>query len=344
MSQPALPLGKLPADLMSQLLLSVPPANDSVLVGPGPGLDCAVLDLGGDRLLVLKNDPITFTASDLGWYLVQINANDIATTGATPRWLMTTLLYPEAQANERLVRGTFTKLIDACTELGIDLVGGHTEVTQAVHHPIAVGILIGEVERDELLTPRGASPGDVLLLTKFVPIEAVAILCQEMPSVLGKQLSEKELAIGAAFHRRPGVSVLRDAQIARAAGPVSAMHDPTEGGLASALWEFAEASGRRFVIDPKAVPVPPLARRICRLLQIDPLAAISSGALLITAPESSRRQICHALRSQDIPCTAIGKIESGPPGVWTRENDALKLLPRPDRDEIARVFDRPPAL
>lgn len=340
MREPSFPLGKLPAKLMSQLLATIPAGDDSVRVGPGPGLDCAVLDLGGDTLLVLKSDPITFTASDLGWYLVQINANDIATTGATPRWLMATLLLPEAEATEELVRTTFRKLVDACSASDIALIGGHTEVTQATDRPIAVGTLIGEVARGALLTPRGASPGDALLLTKFVPIEAVAILCQELPARLRPFIEDNELQEGAAYHRQPGISVLRDAQIALAAGSISAMHDPTEGGVAAAIWEFAEASGRRFVIDASAVPVPPLARRVCGALGIDPLASISSGALLITVPEAEHESVCQALRAQGIPCTAIGRVQSGPPGVWNQLAGGLQPLPRPARDEIARLFDQ----
>lgn len=332
-------MGKLPADLMSELLASVPAADDRVLIGPGPGLDCAVLDLGGDRLLVLKSDPITFTSGDLGWYLVQINANDIATTGATPRWLMATLLFPEARSSAELVRATFNSLVEACAAIGIALIGGHTEVTQGVDRPIAVGAMVGEVRRSELVTPRGARPGDVLLLTKFVPLEAVAILCQEFPDRLRPLLDTGELERGAAFHRYPGISVLPDAQIATTAGRVSAMHDPTEGGLAAAVWELADASDRRLVIDEAAVPVSPLAQRVCGEFAIDPLAAISSGALLLTVPEPDHVQVCQALQEQGIPCTTIGRVEAGPPGVWGLSPEGLQPLARPERDELARLFD-----
>jgi hydrogenase maturation factor len=333
------PLGKLPPTLLADLLSSVPVADDRVLIGPGPGLDCAVLDLGGDSLLVLKSDPITFTAGDLGWYLVQVNANDIATTGATPRWLMATLLFPEDQTNEALVQTTFDQLLKACATSGIALIGGHTEITKGIDRPIAIGTLIGEVPRDQLVTPRGASPGDMLLLTKFVPLEAVAILCQELPGRLDQVLGASALEEAAAYHRRPGISVLRDAQIATAAGSVSAMHDPTEGGLAAALWELAEASGRRLVVDTTTIPISRLAQKVCQAFGIDPLAAISSGALLMAVPEPDHSRICRALRKQGIPCTVIGRVEPGPPGVWNDSTAGLLRLPRPERDEIARLFD-----
>jgi hydrogenase expression/formation protein HypE len=339
MNDPNFPLGKLPPELLADLLDSVPAAADSVVVGPGPGLDCAVLDLGGDNLLVLKSDPITFTAGDLGWYLVQINANDIATSGATPRWLMATLLFPEVQSSQTVIRKTFSGLLEACADCGIDLIGGHTEITQGVDRPIAVGTMIGEVRRDALVTPRGASLGDVLLLTKFVPLEAVAILCQEFPERLGRALGTVDVERGAAYHRDPGISILREAQIATAAGHVSAMHDPTEGGLAAAIWELAEASGRCLVVDTAAIPVPELASRVCEEFGIDPLAAISSGALLLAVPEPEQAQVCRAIQKQDIPCTVIGRVTPGPPGVWRQSPDGLQPLSRPMRDEIARLFD-----
>jgi hydrogenase maturation factor len=325
---------------MAELLAGLPISDRRVLVGPGAGMDCAVLDLGGDRLLVLKTDPITFTAGDLGWYLVQVNANDIATTGAEPRWLLATLLFPENQTTEELVRATFRKLASACEGCGITLIGGHTEVTQDLDRPIAVGAMIGEVARHELITPSGARPGDILLLTKFVPIEAVAILCQEFPGRLTRILTTAELDEGANYHRKPGISVLQDALIARAAGSVSAMHDPTEGGLASAVWEFAEASGRRFVLEDGSIPVSSLGHKVCQAFQIDPWAAISSGALLVTAPGPDHGQVCQALEEQGIPCTAIGRVEPGAPGVWLNSAGGLAPLPRPERDELARLYDR----
>lgn len=107
-----------------------------------------------------------------------------------------------------------------------------------------------------MVTPRGARPGDSVLLTKGVPIEATAILAREFPERLAGVLSAKELRHARFFLHEPGISILRDAQIALAAGKVTAMRDPTEGGLVTALWELAQASGRKLWFDPSAMPVP----------------------------------------------------------------------------------------
>ncbi len=256
MREPPLPVGKLPPDLLARLIARAPATDARVRLRPGPGLDCAVVDLG-DRLLVVKSDPITFATDDIGWYLVQVNANDLATTGAVPRWLMLTMLLPEGASTPALVEQWAGQVYGACRELGIDVIGGHTEVTHGLARPILAATLIGEAQAQRLVTPRGAQPGDRLLLTKGVPIEATALLAREFPSRLEEHLSQAELSEAQAFLTRPGISVVRDAALAMQAGKVTAMHDPTEGGLAGALWELAEACGHGLWFNPGRVPLPP---------------------------------------------------------------------------------------
>lgn len=333
-----LPTGKLPADLLARLLEQDVVQDPRVLLGPGIGLDCAVID-NGDTLLIFKSDPITFSSDEIGWYLVQVNANDIATTGAQPRWLMATLLLPEGRATAAQAEEISRQLHRACRQAGVALIGGHTEVTHGLDHPILAGAMIGEVPREKLVTPRGAQPGDRLLLTKGVPIEATALLARELPDRLASALSPDEIEQARNFLFDPGISILRDARLALEAGRVTAMHDPTEGGLAGALWELAEASGRSLSVDPAAVPVPPLSRRICRLLGIDPLEAIASGALLLTAPPGDSAAITAALQAQGIPCAEIGRVEAGLPAVWQGSSSGPAPLPRPPRDAIARLFE-----
>jgi hydrogenase expression/formation protein HypE len=332
-------VGKLPPELLARLIARAPSSDPRVRLGPGLGLDCAVVDLG-ERLLVFKSDPITFASDEIGWYLVQINANDLATSGAAPRWLMLTMLLPEGATTPALVEKWAEQVYAACRELGIDVIGGHTEVTHGLARPILAGTLIGEAQPGRLVTPRGAQPGDRLLLTKGVPIEATALLARELPGRLQGHLSPAELAEAQAFLIRPGLSVVRDAAVAMQAGQVTAMHDPTEGGLAAALWELAEASGQALSVDLARVPVPPLAARVCAAFGLDPMGAIASGALLLSAPEPDARAIGRALAAAGIACADIGAVESGPASVWQATPAGRAPLPRPERDEVARLFDR----
>ena len=337
-----LPVGKLPAELLAPLLAQAPVDDPRVMLRPGVGLDCAVVETApGSPLLVFKSDPITFATEEIGWYAVQVNANDVATTGATPRWFLMTLLLPEGKTTPERVEQISQQVYGACREMGVSVIGGHTEITAGLDRPILVGTLIGEVEREHLITPRGANSGDRILLTKGVPIEATAILSREFPDRLQDVLTPAEIQQARNFLYDPGIGVLRDAQISQRAGRVTAMHDPTEGGLSTALWELAEASGRALYFDPAAVPVPPLAERICQAFGLDPLAAIASGALLFTTPAGDAPSIRRALETEGIACAEIGEVQDGPVEVWCKTAGGRARLSRPARDEIARVYESP---
>ncbi|MCC6146419.1 MAG: AIR synthase family protein [Anaerolineaceae bacterium] len=333
-----LPLGKLPPEMLASLIGRAPHNDDPrIVLGPGIGMDCAVLQ-GSGRLLVFKAEPITFATDEIGWYAVQVAANDIATTGAKPLWYLTTLLLPEGKTDAALVERISAQLFSACQQIGVAVIGGHTEITHGLPRPILAGTLIGEVAPQDLITPRGAAPGDVLLLTKGVPIEAVALLAREFPHRLEGLLSREEIHQAAAFLYDPGISVLRDAQIACAAGKVNAMHDPTEGGLAAALWELSEACGCTLEIHSPDIPIPALAGKVCRAFQINPLAAIASGALLMAAPPAQSGTICRALQSEDIACAPIGRVVKKGRAL-VRDRFSGKILPRPERDAITTVYE-----
>ncbi len=337
MKEQPLPLGKLPSDMLARLLKQAPLLDDRIVLGPGVGLDCAVIK-GSDRLLVFKAEPITFATDEIGWYGVQVSANDIATAGATPLWYLATLMLPEGKTDEALVEHISGQLFGACREIGVAVIGGHTEITHGLDRPILAGTMIGEVEATRLVTPRGAVPGDHLLLTKGIPIEATALLAREFPQRSSNFLSEDEILQATRYLYNPGISVLHDARTALAAGQVNAMHDPTEGGLAAALWELAEASGCSLEVNSPDIPIPDLARKLCQAFQIDPLAAIASGALLLSVPASQSQEICRALQSEGIACGPIGRvIKKGP--VFVRDRFSGKILPRPARDAITTVYE-----
>lgn len=334
-----LPVGKLPPELLARVLSKAPSLDPRLVLGPGIGIDCAVIDVG-ISLLVLKSDPITFATDQIGWYAVQINVNDIATTGAVPRWFLLTLLLPESESTAGLVDTITDQVYGACRSLGISVIGGHTEITFGLDRPILIGTLIGEVSQDHLITPRGARAGDRILLTKGVPIEAISLIAREYSSQLESKFSPLEIDEARQYLFHPGISVFQDAQIALDAGKITAMHDPTEGGLSSALWELAEASQCTLVVNPEFVPVPTLARQICQSLSIDPLAAMASGALLLTVKPESVEPICLRLKSENIACTEIGFVEVGHPIVFQVGIKGRRRWPKPTRDEIARLYQK----
>lgn len=338
MSDDRLQTGKLPPGSLRTMLAKAPVDDPDVVVGPGVGLDCAVVD-AGPKLLVYKSDPITFTAENIGWYCVQINANDIVTTGADPRWFLLTYLLPEKQTTPELVEEISDQIYAACREMGVSVIGGHTEITVGLDRPILVGTMIGEVDHEDLITPRGARPGDRILLTKGVPIEATAILSRDFESRLTDVLTSVELEKAQNYIYDPGISVLDDARTAVRAGKISAMHDPTEGGLAAALWELAQASEHTLVIETSKVAIPSLAHKVCEVFQVNPLEAIASGSLLITTSSETADAVIGALNNEEIDCTDIGWIEEGPAQVWQTSVTGRELLPYPDRDEIVKIYE-----
>ncbi|MBN2503287.1 MAG: AIR synthase family protein [Anaerolineales bacterium] len=334
---PPLPLGKLPPELLAKII-SGDIQDKRVIIGPRIGFDCAVVS-AGDAYLVFKSDPITFASDEIGWYTVQVNANDIATTGATPRWFLTTCLLPEGKTTPELVETIAAQVARACEQINVTVIGGHTEITYGLDRPIIVGTMIGEVAPKKMVTPDKLNPGDTLLLTKGVPIEATAILAREFSDELAHVLTAEELKTAQDYLYKPGISVLKDAQIAVQHGRVTAMHDPTENGLAGGLWELAIASGHTLVIDPTAIPIPALSGKICAHFKLDPLATIASGALLLACHPADASSIIQGLVDQGINCVTIGTIEKGNPEVWQQTEAGRILLPRPVRDEITRAYE-----
>jgi len=341
-SPPRLRLGKPPLEVLERLFRFAEIHDPRVLVGPRVGEDAAVVDIG-DRYLVAKVDPITFVAEEIGWYAVHINANDLAVRGAKPCWFLMTLLLPEGRADEKMLEGIFAQVQDACRTIGATLVGGHTEVTQGLDRPILAGAMLGEVEKDRLVTTAGAQPGDAVLLTKGIAVEGASILAREWdPLLAARGVSPEVRSRAREFLHRPGISVLEDARIALEAGRVHAMHDPTEGGLATGLLELALAAGVGLRIERSAIPVLPECQTLCHALGLDPLGVIASGALLLTCPAQEADRLVAAWQATGILGRSIGAVTPPEEGLRLVIDTGEVPLPRFARDEVARLFEERP--
>lgn len=331
-------MGKLNSDLLAGLLRLQGWPDPSVVIGPCVGEDAAVLDLG-DRYLVAKSDPITFASEEIGWYLVQVNANDLVTRGAVPRWLLVTLLLPEGSATPELAQGIMAQIDAACRELRIAIVGGHTEVTHGLPRPIAVGHLLGEVAKDRLLTTGGARVGDDLLLVKGIAIEGTALIARENAAELRRRgYSEEFIQRAQNYLHDPGISIVPEARLAADCVTVHAMHDPTEGGLATGLHEMAQAAGCGLRIDRRAVTVYPESAELCAEFDLDPLGTIASGALLIALDHAQTPALLSAYGRANVRCARIGRITPAQEGLKMRRGEVTLDLPRFDQDEITKLF------
>ena len=328
--------GKLPNDLLAGHLAGVAATDPDVLVPAGVGEDVVALDVSAHRVLVAHGDPITLTGGRIGHFAAMVNANDIATAGARPRWLLATVLLPPGtSASEALA------LLDdvACSarDAGTPVVGGHTEITDAVTRPVVSVTALGTVRPEDLRDKRGMRPGDAVVLTKALAVEGTAILATEAADRL-RELGMSERELGECLELLPLMSIVPEAHVAAGFVGVRAMHDVTEGGLATALRELCAAGGHGVDVQADAVPVLPQTARVCALLGADPLGLIASGSLLVCCRPDDAGALVAAIRVTGTAATVIGEV--GAPGGRVRAFIQGHPAPWPAfaTDEVARLL------
>ena len=331
-------VGKIPIEVLEKLLKFIPIRDKRVILGPKIGEDVAIISYP-DRFLAVKTDPVTFTSKEMGWYVVNINANDIATSGAIPRFFFVTVLLPEKKTDETLLAEIFDQIRDACHSLNITLCGGHTEVTGGLKRPILVGSMLGEGRKSEMITTSGAKMGDDILLTKGIAVEATSIIAREKEKFLLRKHSFQFIQKCKDFLYKPGISVVEDAATAINTGGVHSMHDPTEGGLSGGFLEIAKAADVGLVIEEKNIKVFEETKILAEEFGIVPLGVIASGSLLITCGVENSEKIIQALKNKNIDCFKIGSIREKNEGLKIRtKNNKLINLPLFPTDEIAKIY------
>ena len=329
--------GKLSLENLSHLIKKIPLQDPRVILGPSLGEDAALVDIG-EQYLVVKTDPITFPTSKSGWYAVNVNANDIAVMGAKPKWFLATVLMPPSSEYPELTN-LMEQIITTCRQLDITIIGGHTEITDSVTSPVISGTMLGEVTKGSEILSSNAEDGDTILLTKGIPIEGCSILATEAKDeLINSGLSKEEISRGIELITSPGISVVKDAEIALSAGKITAMHDPTEGGLSSGLIELAQSSALGMVINRSSIKEIPESKLFCQALGLDPLGLIASGALLACVSKADDEHVIRALTKANIPAFKIGKMTNQHKEVKMIENGQLVDFPRFETDELARFL------
>ena len=332
-----LPRGKLPNEMLEQILNGFSFEDPALLITAAVGEDIAAADISREEVLVLKSDPITFATDSIGHYAVLVNANDITTCGADPRWLLTTLLFP-CNSTGSEIQHIMHGLSHIASKYGVTLCGGHTEITDAVTRPVVVGSLAGTVRKDRLIDKKSMETGDRLLLTKSVAVEGTAIIAREMESkLLSLGFSDADVCSCKQFLDH--ISILEEARIARDIGGVTAMHDVTEGGLATAAAELSIAGKHRIRIDMNCIPIYPQTQKICDALNISPLGLIGSGSLLICCRPDTKDDILTCINNAGIHATCIGEVLEKGEGVVAMDGQRQTEWPKFKVDELARLFN-----
>ena len=337
--------GKLPNRILAKLLEEVSGSDDDprLIVGPRVGEDAAHIDFG-DSVLIAKTDPITFAASDIARYAVNVNANDIAVAGGTPKWFLATLLMPTGSTDAE-VADIFRQLRHAAQEVGVTLAGGHTEITQAVTQPVICGFMLGEAPVGSNISASAVEPGDAILLTKGIAIEGTAILARDAKDgLLDAGVAPGTVSRADDFLMNPGISVLTDAQALISSGTVHAMHDITEGGISTAAHELATASNLDIEIRRSDVTVLPETAEICDALGLNPWGLIGSGALLAAVDSAMASDAVNKLKRAGIDAAVIGTAslprDPNKPSVnIVDDGELVRPVESFERDELARYFD-----
>jgi hydrogenase expression/formation protein HypE len=336
-----LPVGKLPGDLLGRLIAGHRIDDPAVVIGPGIGRDAAAIEIG-DAILVVKSDPITFATSAAAQYLVDVNANDLACLGAKPRWMLVTALLPEGKTTEASVAALFRELQEACQQREISLIGGHTEVTAGLDRVILSGQLLGLTTKDRLVQPGTAKPGHRLLLTKALAIEGTSLLARERTDELNLALGQSVVERAADLLTDPGISIVSDAENVLNAGGITALHDPTEGGLAMGVRELARASDCGAFVNESLVPILPETHAIARHYGLDPLGMLASGSLLAAVAPEAMLEVERACQDRSIPYAWIGKLTSAHRGVTLIRDGHEIEMPSFTCDEVSRALANAP--
>ncbi|BAK46615.1 hypothetical protein CXIVA_06480 [Clostridium sp. SY8519] len=324
-------IGKLPESVLKRSIFrQLHTTRAEVLSGAAVGEDCAAVELAEGEVFVLSTDPITGTVTDIGKLSVLVTLNDIASAGAEPVGLLMTMLLPP-ETEEAEIRAMVRQMEEECARYQVQIMGGHTEVTRAVNQPLISVTGVGKAPKDKLLKSGGAVPGDDVVITKWIALEGTSILAKEKEAELLTRYPADLINTAKGFDRY--LSVVPEAAIAVKSG-VHAMHDVTEGGIFGALWEVAEASGVGLEIDFKKIPIRQESVEICEFFHINPYELISSGSMLMAAPDGTG--LVRALEKAGIPAAVVGKITDGNDRILEQE-DERRFLEPPKTDEIYKV-------
>lgn len=324
-------LGKLTNEQLKDIILSgITPLRSDVVLRPGIGVDCGAIRAGG-RVCVFSTDPITAASRDAGRLAVHVSLNDVAAAGAEPVGLLLTVMAPPGEDPQHL--GELVRQAqEEAALLNVEILGGHTEFTDAVKRTVLCTTAIGIAPEDgRVFSSAGARPGDELVLTKWAGMEGTVIIASDLPEFARRHLTEEEIAFAQSLTRR--ISVVPESRVA-AKLSVTAMHDVTEGGVLGAAWEMAESSGTGVEVNGDCVPLLDVTRKICAAGGLDPLRLIASGSMLMAAV--SGKQVVKALAAKGIQAAVIGRfVEKGNTLIL---NGEAKPLEPPGSDELYKML------
>ncbi len=340
MDNDVLDIGKLEPQLLQDLIIDkLKMQNKEVKVGSAIGADCAIIDFA-DYDCVVSSDPVTASVNDIGRLAIHVSCNDIAASGGLPIAITLTVLLPAGTTKNELIK-MIDQALTVSEELGVEIIGGHTEVTKAVNQPVIVATALGKKKPNENASLK-VSPGNVIFMTKKAGIEGTAIIASDFEEELIDILSKEETQTAVSLFDQ--ISVVKEGLIAEKYG-VSLMHDVTEGGILGAVWEMCKLSDVGCVIHSNNIPVHDVTKKICNHYKIDYLGLISSGTMLMIAAKVQAEQIIEQLKKNNVDVSVIGEIKQKEFGIMQNigiddkniQIENLKEIIPPGADELYKI-------
>lgn len=325
-------IGKLPEPvLIRSVLKQVKHRREEVLVGPAVGQDCTVVQVESDEVLVMSTDPITGTVKDLGSHSIHITANDLAASGAEPIGVMLTVMLPDT-VEEPEVKKMMQEAEATCKKLNMEVLGGHTEITNVVRQPLISVTGVGKIKKSRVITTLQVQPEQDIVVTKWIGLEATTILAKEREEELRKRFSAGIVDTAIGFDQF--LSVVPESRIAMEHG-VTAMHDITEGGVFGALWEMASGAGVGLEVDLKKIPIRQETVEICQYFDLNPYQIMSSGSMMIAADDG--HELVRKLEKAGIHAAVVGRTNAGNDRIL-RNGEDVRYLDKPQPDELYKVL------
>jgi hydrogenase expression/formation protein HypE len=337
--------GKIQSNFFKSLVFPYCGAHRSeVVVGPEYGVDVSIINLPNGMAMAMTSDPLslipTIGLRESAWLSVQLMANDMATTGFAPQYAQFTLNLPVTLATKDFE--VYWKYIhEFCTRLGIAITGGHTGRFEGLNSTVAGGgTMITVAPSEQLITSKGAAPGDILIMTKECALISTSILAWSFPETVKEAcgtLIQKEAC--ELFYETSAVEAgLVAGEFTRYTRSVSAMHDVTEGGVLGAVIELAQASGCGVIVDQPSIPIGNAQYRIAELFEIDPQYCVGAGSMLITVKPAHAPLLINQLQSRGIRATAIGKMVDASNGMMLQYQNMTTELKHPGTDPYWKAF------
>ena len=328
--------GKLDSDLLKKIVFDkITFRRPEVLTRPGIGEDCAVVDFGSYDC-VMSTDPITAAISDIGRLSVHISCNDIASNGIEPLGIMLAVMLPVGTTEED-IEEMMRQAGEVSAKLGVEIIGGHTEITPAVNTPVIVSTAIGRAPKSGSQQADQLVPGDYIMITKSAGLEGSGIIACDFEEELKKVLTDAEIAEAKSLLDH--VSVVTEGVAAGKVG-THGMHDVTEGGVLGAVWELCQIAGTGAEVWVDEIPVKEVTKKICSHFDIDYLRLISSGCMVIMVPPEKKEAMEKAMETVGVELSCIGVITEADKGIIMKQGTEVKPVAPPASDELYKVVGR----